>query len=259
MKRIYKVILTSIIFTILLFGFMLFSKKAVDNYNSQIQEYAPQLMVLQMEADNDEANLAEIEKVTSEIDNIAQKALFFIFVFMPIAPFLIWIFLGGAAWSFIMFNNLKKYKQFMKSFSVISVIGFVLLYIVLYTLFNLEGIANLSLVKITIGFIFLILVYYLITLAFCSLSKYTWKKSIINSFRLAKEKFVSIFFIYLGFALATIIYFLLFMFAYVQVLGSINLKEFMFINPLYFLGILIMVVAGSWLKIKIFEIIKKSI
>jgi len=259
MNKLLKITLISVVFTLVVLLSLVFAKNTLDGYNKKIQEYAPQLSELQQQAMQDEADLNVIEAVTDEIDDLAQKALFFIYVIIPLMPFLAWIFLEGLIWKLIIHGNFNKFKKFLKDFSIISGAGFIIFYFLFYNMAKGDNYLFITKPQILINYLILFIMYYFMVLIFCALKKYRWREAIVQGVKLIKKSFLKVFGLYFALSIVKILYLVFFMFIYVQLLGSMASVDFAVINYFFLLGILITIVLGSYIKIKIFDVVKKHI
>lgn len=206
-KKLFFIILIDIIFLVLAFSLLIFTRTYTENSLNAIQGYQNDIKQLQQDVEQNTSLILNYDDTISSLEKISSKALTFTFIVFPLILFLLFIFSQYLSWKIIKEkSSIKDFKKDFLKFLLGNLILFIILGFLIYFLrFNLIPLSILSFVWFSA-----LIIYY------------------INFENIKKIKFniKTFLLIFLLFLICLIILFI-FLYAYIKVIA--NDKNFWFL------------------------------
>lgn len=138
-QKLSYLILIDLIFLILAFLLLIFTRTYIQNSLNHIQSYQSSIEQLKQDVETNTSLILNYEGTLTSLEKISSKTLTFIFIIFPLILFLLFAFSQYIIWKIVKKKNfIKDFKKDFLRFLMVSLIFFITLILMIYFLrFNL--------------------------------------------------------------------------------------------------------------------------
>ena len=201
-QKFFYFLLYDLLFFLSFFIFFIFVRLKLYSYQLRLEEFGSQLGTFT--ADNLDPFV--LQQVLDQVNAIANRALLFIYIAVPLGIFLIWVIFQGSSWQLLSGKKRFDFKYLIR-FAVATLPFFIALGFIIIRLFNLlsELLVDYSIlfrIDVWIYIIIAVLIFYLTLIIYSDLNFKNILKNIKTAFKKIYVMFpIALIFVVLFFAL----------------------------------------------------------
>ncbi|RME54582.1 hypothetical protein D6777_03330 [Candidatus Woesearchaeota archaeon] len=192
-NKLYKLFLLDVSFFILLSVLLLYARDKIVTYITMLMGYAQQVSQLAQQASSMETlPLDQVQYLTSAISPLTLKIKLIIYLFFPVALYLLWSVLQGMYYNYL---NGKKFYRVEKHFLVnLPLFGLLLILTeLIFRQFTVTDAINVNLWQILVITVLMLILVYYYNVLYPLMYKVKIKQLFGRTFALAFKKFYKIF------------------------------------------------------------------
>ena len=216
-EKLFYFLLYDLLFFLFMFIFFVFVRLRLLAYQLKLEQFSP--IINSFTAENLDTIL--LQQTLDQLNNVANKALMFIYIAVPIVVFLIWGFFHGSSWQLLTGKKRFDFKYLLR-FAVATIPFLAIIIFISSKLFNLisELFVDYGVlfgIELWMHIILLLITFYLMVVAYSDLNF----KRFLRNFKIAFKKFYLMFPIALVYMILFFVLFVILTYTYIVFFSGI--------------------------------------